>query len=418
MKPTQLEAQAAVLGSMVLSQECIAEVADKLNVDMFSTVGLKYIWKALLSLDDKQIKIDLLILKNELGDKLSEIGGIDYVIKVVETVPHAASVDYYSDIVLEYYRKAEIAKLGPQIDRIATSDVGVEVMYSEIAKAVETATVASDKKVVEHVGDVAKGIKFEEGGSNRIPTGYQAIDNIIVGLVESDLLILAGRPGMGKTALMADIASSMSWTRKIPTAFYSCEMRPEQIVRRMASARCRVPLYSVEKGYASQDQRDMLYEAAKQMQDCPMYIKAAGGLTPSILKRRIMQDKRRYGIKAVFVDYLQLLRPDGGSRGQYEDLTSISRAMKQVVISTGVPMILGSQLKRTEDAKKPSLSDLRGSGAIEEDADIVLAIHRPSYWTPTQPDSEAYGYILKGRHFGTGVAPLQFTGNLTHFEIE
>jgi replicative DNA helicase len=196
-------------------------------------------------------------------------------------------------------------------------------MISKVQNTVTEHTEHDDQREIDHVGEIAKTLTFKAGGSRRIPTGLTAIDDIIIGICKTDYVVVAGRPGMGKTALMLDIAVNVSWGNGFPCAFYSCEMSPEQLTSRMASSRSGIPLYNVEKGFAKPDEIEMLKEAARQMQTCPLYIKSTGGLTPMALKRKISADKRKYNIKMAFVDYLQLMQPDGQVRSGYENITNI-----------------------------------------------------------------------------------------------
>lgn len=402
------EAEQAVICSFIIDNECVALVSDILKPEMFLDCRNQKLYEDCLALSDIGSPINTLFLRDK-GTPAEYLGVI------AEAACSSATVEWQAKLVLEEFKKSEIQKLGIEINRISRDDRCSEEMLVDVERAVKTYTEHDITQEIEHAGEIAKTISFETGGSERIPTGFRAIDDIIIGICKTDYMVVAGRPGMGKTSLMVDIATNLSWGNGRPTAFYSCEMSPEQIVSRMASARSSIPLYSVEKGFATQDQRDLLYEAAKQMRDCPIYIKSTGGLTPLTLKRKIMADKRKYGIELAFVDYLQLMQPDGGSRSQYEDITRISRAIKQVVLQTGIPIVMGSQLKRIEEAKRPKMTDFRGSGAIEEDTDIIIGLHRPSYYTPGEPDSDAEAIIIKGRHFGTGIAELSFIGNLTHF---
>jgi len=401
-------AEQAVLGSMMLDNDCISAVCEILIAEMFQDLTHRMAFDGMVKLNDTGTPIDFVQVKN-LGVPA------DQVVLIAESVPSAASAEYYAKIVLDTYKVVQLSNLSNEIKLIVTNEDNPDEKIAQVQKAVTEHTEHEDLKVIDHVADIGKTLSFEKGGSRRIPTGLNGIDDIIIGICKTDYVIIAGRPGMGKTSLLLDIAVNMSWGNGFPVGVYSCEMSKEQLVSRMASARCGVSLYRVEKGHASDDEKAMLYEAVAQMKDCPMYIKSAGGLTPSGLMRKISSDKRKHNIQAAFVDYLQLMQPDGKTRSQYEDITSISRAIKPIIIKTGVPIIMASQLKRIEHAKKPTMTDFRGSGAIEEDTDIIIGLHRDSYYTPDEPDELAEAIILKGRHFGPGKADLRFEGKLTHF---
>ena len=411
------EAEKAVLGSMILDSECIPVVCETLQVDMLPDMAHRTIFKAIVKLYDDGTAIDFLTLRDELtrAGNLQQANGVDYIVHVAECVPSAASAEYYAKIVLESYKVIQLKALAQDITRITADTIEPDEMIAKVQKSVTEHTAHEDLKVIDKIGDIAANLSFECNGSRRIPTGFKAIDDIIIGIGKADFVIIAGRPSMGKTSLLLDIAVNMSWHNGFPVGFYSCEMLPEQLAGRMASARSEVSLYRVEKGHASKEEKNLIYEAARQMKDVPLYVKATSGLTPGALKRKILSDKRKYGIKVAFVDYLQLMQPDGKIGKEYENITNISRAIKPIILQTGVSVIMASQLRRTEHAKRPTMTDFRGSGAIEEDAEIIIGLHRPSYYTPEDPDNEAEAIILKGKHFGTGVAKLEFEGKLTHF---
>ena len=403
------EAEQAVLGSMMLDNECIPIVCEILFSDMFQDGMHRIAFSGIVKLHDEGIPVDLVQVKN-LGLP------VPLVRSIAESVPHAASAEYYAKIVRSTYKVVQLKKLSGDIKSIASESIDPDEMIAKVQKSVTDHTEHQDLKETDHVADIGNTLSFTRGGSRRIPTGFNAIDDIIIGICKTDYVIIAGRPSMGKTALLLDIAVNMSWDNGFQVAFYSCEMSKEQLVSRMASARCGVPLFRVEKGYAKPEEIELLQEAVRQMKDCPMYMKSTGGLTPSALRRMISSDKRKHNIKAAFVDYLQLMQPDGKSRSQYEDITQISRSIKPIIVQTGVPIIMASQLKRIEHAQKPTMTDFRGSGAIEEDTDIIIGLHRDSYYDAEAKDAKDLAMVLKGRHFGPGVAELLFEGNLTHFK--
>ena len=405
-----LEAEQAVIASFIMDNECVALVSDVLTPDMFLDIRNRKMYEDCLALVDDGKPITTLLLRDK-GTSAQYIGVIH------DAACSSATVEWQAGLVLDAYKKSEISILGAEITRIATGINPADDMLSDVAKAVDARTQHDTSKELDHVGDIAKTVSFEPGGSNRIPTGFKDIDSIIVGLYETDYLVIGGRPGIGKTSIMVDMATNMSWGQGIPTAFYSCEMSTETIVKRMASARCGVSLYAAEMGFATKEQIEMLYEAANQMKDCPIYIKKTASLTPSGLKRKIASDMRKYGIKAAFVDYIQIMQPERQC-SRYERITEISEGLKLIPVSLGVPIVVGSQLNRSidkRDCKRPTLTDFRDSGAIEEHATIVIGLHRESYYTPDTPDDHAEAIILKGRDFGTGKADLSFNGKLTHF---
>lgn len=296
------EAEQATLGSMIIDNECIPLICETLCADMFQDVHHRMIFEGIVRLNDGGIAVDLLQVRN-LGVSAT------VAVQIGESVPSAASAEYYAKIVLESYKVTQLKALSEDIKRITADTIEPDEMIAKVQKSVTERTEHEDAKVIDKVGDIAAGLSFECNGSKRIPTGFKDIDNIIIGIGKADFVIVAGRPSMGKTSLMVDISVNMSWYNGFPTAFYSCEMTPEQIAGRIASARSEVSLYRAEKGYADETEKELLYEAARQMKDVPIYIKQTSGLTPSALRRRILSDKRKYGIKVAFVDHLHLMFP-------------------------------------------------------------------------------------------------------------
>jgi len=403
------EAELSVLCSMILKNEAIGVVGEKLTSKMFTNQYNRDVFDKMMELDAKGIPVDEVQLQTINVP-------MKYIADLFDYEPHGESAEYHADIVLESYRKAEVKRLAQDLAAITSGSGTASDWIVEADKAFRDRTEFNEAEK-EHVADIVETVKFGKDGSNRIPTGFNGIDDTILGVDITDYVIIAGRPGMGKTSLMVDILTDISGIRGIPASFYSCEMSPQQIVKRMCSAISGVPLFRVESknAYPLEDDVPKLEQASRQISTCPMYIKSAGGISPSRLKRMIANDRRKYGVKIAFVDHLHLMRADKPTGSGYQDLTSISRAVKQIVLETGVPIIMGCQLSRTEEAKEPRLTDLRGTGAIEEDADIVIGIHRPSYWT-MEPDIDAEFHILKGRHFGTGVGEAEFHGQITSFQ--
>jgi replicative DNA helicase len=407
------EATQALLGSMIIDNECIAEVAEKVTLDMFLDHKDRQIWDAVISLNDSGTDVDLVTIRDRIGKGIADV---QYLIAVCESMPSAASANHYAGVVIESHRKAEVASLAIDLKRIASNPGTADEMIVEADKAFRDRTEFDTNDEDDHIGEIASKITFKPDESCRIPTGIKAIDDWIIGIECADYVVIAGRPSMGKTALMCDIVAKMSWDRKIPVAFYTLEMTPTQIAKRMCSARCNVPLRRVEdpNAIALTEDRPYLLEAARQLNDCPMYIKSAGGLSPSKLRRLIANDKRKHNIQMAFVDHMHLMKADKPTGNPYVDRSSISREMKPIILDLGVPIILGCQLKRTDTPDPPKMTDIRGTGAIEEDADVIIGIHRPSYWTD-DPDLEAWLYTLKGKHFGTGKSELEFHGDITSF---
>ena len=400
------EAEQAVLGSMMLDNECICLIADMLTQDMFTDPIHQKIFIDIIALNDSGMPVDLLTVKKK-GNP------VEVVVKIGESVPHAVSAEYYARMVVESFTLNKYRMFGKKIEQICNSPVDhnnklseIETEYREIDTKEETG--------ISHIRDI--NFSFEESTEEHLATQFKGLNDIIIGFKKTDMIVIGGRPGMGKTSLMLDFAIHYGMSNKIPVAIFSLEMTAEQLKQMVVCTWCEVPLKSAKQGYATTTQMELIYESEKQFNSSEIFIEKAAGLTPSKLKHKLAKCKRLYGTKVAFVDYLQIMRSD--IRGSnYEMKTDISRSIKEIAVDLEIPIVIGSQLNRSVDSrddKHPRLSDFRDTGAIEEDADLIMTLYRPSWYTKDFSE-ETELEILKGREFGTGKIDLKFNANITHF---
>lgn len=430
--PQDLEAEKALLGSIMLRPDVVFDVLDSVEVDSFYSERHKVIFKAMLDLATKREPIDLLTVTTKLREQkeLESIGGTPYVSELLNTVPSATNVDYYAEIVR---KKAVLRNL---IN--ATNHIG-ELAYSE-EKQLEHVLEEAEKRMY-GITNISKGQKLEKiqdllddawdrfeklqqsGMQTRgVPTGFVEIDNKLSGFQKADLIILAARPSVGKTSLALDFARHAAVKENIPVAIFSLEMSKQQLVDRMVSAESRVDSWKLRTGKLSLDEDfARLQEAIARLAKAPITIDDQAG--NSIMRMRSVM--RRYNsqhteapIGLVIVDYLQLMTTSKSYDNLVNQVTEISRSLKGLAKEFDVPVIALSQLSRAVEARggKPRLSDLRDSGSIEQDADVVAFIHREDKYqdNPEKPNIVEI-LIEKHRNGPTGRVELYFDDKKTSF---
>jgi len=401
------EAELSVLSSMIMKNEAIGIVAEKLTTVMFTHQHNRDIFDKMIELDSKSIPVDDVQLKS------MDIP-VEYLLQVLDREPHGESAEYHADIVLESYKVAQIGILGAAVSNLAVSGKKSEEMYSLIEVALKTAEGDSKETGVQHASEVE--VKFGPDDKQFIKTQFHELNEQIVGLGNGELIQVIGSTSMGKTSLMLDLFREVGYSQDIPTAFFSCEMSNRENKERMACTIANVSGKAVQNGYANSDQIDLLYEAARQLSDKPLFFDKVPGLTPVALRRKIIKVHRMHNIRLVFVDHLHRMRPSGKSQGRTADLAVMSKEIGDIATELGIPIVLGCQVNRncaTRDNKRPGLHDIRDCGEIEEAADKVIGVFRPSYYGE---DGDDELIVLKGRSTGTGVIHVDFHGEVTSFK--
>ena len=423
--PQNIEAEKSLLGSLMLDKNAIIKVADFLQPRDFYKGIHQEIYSAMQALFEKTEPIDLLSVSACLKEKekLAEIGGNAYLTELINAVPTAAHVLNYAKIV----QKKRILR-----DMIEASyDIGL-MGYKEMEDVDELLDQAerrifgiAQKSLTQRFYPVkdALGEAFEridrlskyEGALRGLPTGFADLDNMLAGLQKSDLIILAARPSLGKSALAVDMARSIASKQNVPVGIFSLEMSKDQIVDRLISAQSGVDLWKIRTGKLSSAGEDndftKIQQAMAELSEAPIYIDDAA--TSNILQmramaRRLQADK---GLGLIIVDYLQLMEPRNSLSSEVQQVTEISRALKGLARELEVPVLALSQLSRAVEARippKPRLADLRQSGSLEQDADVVLFIYREKERGEVTPQNVAEIMISKHRNGPTGSVKLYF----------
>jgi len=430
--PQSIEAEAAVLGSMVLDPECIGEVVQQVSTEAFYRIEHQKIFDALVALYEKGRALDLVLLRDELKKRndLTEVGGVDYLKKVAESVPSSANVDYYTQIVKNKFLLRQLIAAGSSILNEAFTETGEAAAKLDEA---EKKIFAVTQQKISGTAVPLKGLltqAFENIESRQgshvtgLPTGYRELDELTCGLQNGEMIIVAGRPSMGKTSFALNIAEHIGADNDIPIAVFSLEMSKQQLAERILCSRGHVDAQSVRKGMLSTEQLSELIATGGELSEKPIYVDDSAGLTPLELRAKARRLKSQYGIRCIIVDYLQLMTM-GTTRveSRQQEISQISRYIKALARELEIPVVALSQLNRALEGReghRPRMSDLRESGSLEQDADVVMLLHREDYYHRGESDysenNEAEIIVAKQRNGPTGNIKLVFDEKFTRFK--
>lgn len=428
-EPQAFEAEQSVLGAMLIDREAISRVIEILTDKSFYTDEHQKIYRTIVELYDKNIPIDLVILTEELKkkDELDAVGGASYLTTLLDRVVSSANVTHYAKIVKD---KATLRDMIKSCNRIIESGYNGSSDVDEILDQAEQLIFNIKEKRVEkgftHVKSVLKSSfeLIEELSEKKkyitgIPSGFPDLDRLTAGFQTSDFIIVAGRPSMGKTAFCLNVAEYTGITQGLGVGIFSLEMAKEQVVMRMLCSQARVSSHKVRTGFVKKTDWPKLTTAAGLLSNAPIFIDDTPGIPILELRAKARRLKSMYDIKLLIVDYLQLVvGPRSDTRQQ--EISAISQSLKGLAKELNIPVIAVSQLSRAVEARvdrRPVLSDLRESGAIEQDADVVLFIYREERYRHT-PENEGLAEITIGkqRNGPIGKIPLTFIKEYTRFE--
>jgi replicative DNA helicase len=431
--PQNLEAEQSVLGAMMQSGEAVSRVIDLLTDDDFYREVHRKVFRAILDLYDRQEPVDTVTLTNELRrtGSLDLVGGVTALTDMVMSVPTPGNAEYYANIVREKAAARRLISAATQIVGDAYGEAKpIDQLLDEAEHLIFKATERSEARDFKPVKDlIGKSYEYvNDLAQNKIhitgvPTGFYDLDDLTAGLQRSELIVLGARPSVGKTSLALNIAAhvakeSASNPQPIAVGVFSLEMAAQQLTLRLLCSAARVNLQEVRSGHLSDAQKGHLLNAASQIHKMKLFIDDTSAMTVGVLKNKARRLKAQHDIGLLVVDYLQLIQ--GGERHdtREQEISHISRQLKALAKELEIPVLVLSQLSRpikgAED-KKPVLSDLRESGAIEQDADVVLFIHRE--FTKEEPKSFKYELVLaKQRNGPIGSIPVAFRREYTTFE--
>ena len=431
--PESLAAEAAVLGSMLIDPECIGDVVEQLTTDAFYRIEHRYIYDALISLYEKNkgVGIDAVLLREELikRNQLEEVG-VEYIAKILGSVPSSANVGYYTGIVKDKMLLRELISTAGEILNSAYNQTGE--MAEVLDQAEQRMFAITDKNISGSASPlkdlVARSFELIENRQGihvtGLPTGFYELDEWTCGLQNGEMIIVAGRPSMGKTSLALNIAEHIGLMEKIPVAIFSLEMGKQQLAERFLCSISEIDSQKVRRGLLSDAGYKKLANACAELSETPIYIDDTSTLTPLELRAKARRLKSKHDIRCVVVDYLQLMHL-GYVRveSRQQEITTISRYIKALARELNIPVIVLSQLNRSPEGReghRPFMSDLRESGSIEQDADVVMLLHREDYYHRGQDDYEPNNtadlIIAKQRNGPTGTVKLTFREKITRFE--
>lgn len=421
----------AVLGSMLLEEEAISQAIELLDESCFYKDAHKKIFCAIVEIYSQNKPVDLVTTTEQLkkGNLLEEVGGASYIASLTQTVPTAANIKHYAKIVREKYVLRSLITTGTQIAAEgykAESDAEelldrAERLIFDISTRKAEPTSIPIKEIIKDSIEAIDGLYQRKENVTGIATGFHEFDILTAGLQPSELIIVAGRPSMGKSALAACIAEHAGIVEKVPSLIFSLEMAKEQLVQRMLCSHARVDYHKVRTGFLSQSDWPKLTNAAGKLAESPLFIDDTPTISALELRAKARRLKSQHNIGLVIVDYLQLMcGPQKNMDNRQQEISEISRSLKALARELNIPVVAISQLSRAVEARadrRPQLSDLRESGAIEQDADVVVLLLREEYYNPT-PENRGIAELIiaKQRNGPVGSFNLAFIKEYTRFE--
>ncbi|MFC1805298.1 replicative DNA helicase [Candidatus Omnitrophota bacterium] len=428
--PQNLEAEMAVIGSMLMDEEAVSLAVESLNKNSFYKDAHAKIFEAICSLYNANKAIDLITLTNELKKNmtLEQVGGASFLTEMVNTVPTSANVSQYINIVKE---KSILRTLINNSTRIISlcyeSEGNIDEVVDSAEQLVFDVTDSKAKSGYMHLKEVIKEsiesidrLYQKKAHVTGVATGFIDFDIKTAGLQPSDFIVVAGRPSMGKSAFAVNVAEYAGVIEKVPIAFFSLEMSKEQLVQRMLCSHAKVDAHKVRTGYLATSDWPRLTAAAGKLSEAPIFIDDTPAISVMELRAKARRLKAQQDIQLIVLDYMQLMRGREGSENRQQEISEISRSLKALARELSVPIIAISQLSRAVEMRsdhRPQLSDLRESGAIEQDADLVVLILREEYYNPT-PENQGVSEIIiaKQRNGPVGSIKLSFIKEYTRFE--
>ena len=428
LPPQNIDAEQAVLGTILANGENLYKVIETLKPEDFYREAHRLIYQVMLDLNEKDEPITLLTITEALkqtGD-LERAGGVSYIASLLAMAVPETTLESHAEIIEEKAILRHLIDLSEKIKRLSYNEKDAESILEEAERLVLEVGMKRNQQsytaVREIVYDAIERIEFlyqNRGNITGIPTHFYDLDRMLNGLQKSDLIIIAARPAMGKTSFCLNIAQNAALKSGVPVAVFSLEMSKEQLVTRMLTSEAMVDQHRVRAGELEDEDWLRLTEVAGMLAKAPIYIDDTPGLTIRELRARARRLKQERNVGLIIIDYLQLL---GGSRrveSRQQEISEISRSLKGLAKELDVPVVALSQLSRAVEArqdKKPIMSDLRESGSLEQDADIVMFIYREEYYKPdTEKKSIAEIIIAKQRNGPTGVIELGFLKEFTKF---
>ncbi len=431
LPPQNIEAEQSVLGALLLDNESLPKAIEILSPEDFYRESHRRIYRAMLGLFDRNEPMDVVTLSDYLrrDNGIEEIGGLPYLSLLANAVPTSAHITYHAKIVREKALLRSLIRASTQIStKVYEEGLDADEMVDhaerlifDIADKRTKTSFASMKDVIKDTFKMIEHLFDRKEAITGIPSGFKDLDEMTSGFQPGDLIVIGGRPGMGKTAFALNIAQHVGISLKEPVAVFSLEMAKEQLALRMLCAESLVDSSRVRKGFISREEWPKLTNAAGRLAEAPIFIDDSSAITVLEIRAKARRLKMEHGgLSLVVVDYLQLMRSRGNFERREQEISEISRSLKALAKELKIPVIALSQLNRAVEQrgeKKPTLADLRESGAIEQDADVILFLYRDEVYNKNNPANKGKAEVIvaKQRNGPTGVFQLTFLADSTRF---
>ncbi|MGL5916117.1 MAG: replicative DNA helicase [Culicoidibacterales bacterium] len=428
--PHDLNAEQAIIGSMLISNDAVSKACEQLAFDSFYGQKNKIIFEIIFSMNIENKAIDITTLSGELRDKkkLEEIGGVEYLYELYSAVPSTANVDYYIQIVERHALRRRLLQVTQEIGNQVLED-GEDIEnildFSEqrilsVANSKKTGQFKSMKDILEHTFEHLETLQQQDGSITGLSTGFTDLDAQTAGLHGGDLIIIGARPAMGKTAFALNIARNVTLKNQASVAIFSLEMGAEQLAMRFLSAEGKVESNKLRTGQLNGDDLALLNTARASLADSKLFIDDTPGISIGEIRAKCRRLKQEHGLDLVVIDYMQLIHGNVKGANRQEEVSYISRSLKSLARELEIPVIALSQLSRAVESrtdKRPMMSDIRESGSIEQDADIVAFLYRDDYYDPESEKSDQIEIIIgKHRNGPVGTISLAFLKNYNLFQ--
>lgn len=428
--PHNLEAEQVILGSILINNDALNQIVDLLTSDDFYRKAHSIIFEGMLTLYNRDEPVDIITLTHilEEGGKLDKIGGSDYLASLADATSTSAGITYHSEIVRDLSTKRKLIEQCSHVSdncfqsTMETPEIldFAEQSIFEIAERNAGQSFSPLREVVKESFGKVESMAHGSGNITGISTGFTDLDNLTSGLQPSDLVIIAGRPSMGKTALALNIVYNAAINNNVGTALFSLEMSSMQLGIRLLGLDGMIDASRLRKGALQDDEWTRLIESTDRLSKLPIFIDDSSGLSALEMKAKARRLKKKHDISLVVIDYLQLMQSKRSVESRQQEISDISRSLKALAKDLNVPVVALSQLNRQVEArpsKKPMLADLRESGAIEQDADLIVFIYRDEHYNPTEENKgDAEIIIGKHRNGPVGMVNLLFRKQYTKFQ--
>ena len=437
LQPQALELEQAVLGALMVDNESLSDAIDSLQAEYFYAPKHQKIFEAIVNLFNNTQPVDILTVSEELKrlEMFKEIGGLAYISELTNNISSSSNTEFHARIIAEKFIKRSLINISRKISNDAFDDsVDIFDLLNDAEANLFTVTEGTLRKSYDKMSSLIKGalenieiLRNKEDGLSGVPSGFTNVDRVTSGWQQSDLVIVAARPGMGKTAFALTMARNIAIDHNTPIGFFSLEMSSEQLVNRLIASEAELGASKLRKGDLANHEMVQLHEKIKHLSEAPIFIDDTPGLSIFELRAKARRLVKNHGVKIIMIDYLQLMTAGGNAGNREQEISTISRSLKGIAKELKIPVIALSQVNRGVESrtgvgsKRPMLSDLRESGAIEQDADIVTFIYRPEYYKIYEwdngDDSRGQGELIIAKHRNGSLknVRLKFTGEFAKF---